>query len=180
MTTEQLMAMPADGIDRELIRGELREKPVTRRNRWHARTETRIAHLLESWLETQSEPRGQVLSGEAGCILRRNPDTSVGIDVVYISAETASRQSDESTMIDGPPVLAVEILSPSDKQEEINEKIDEYLATGVALVWIVDPHFQTVTVHRANSQPTLFSVDQQLSADPHLEGFNVRVQDIFR
>jgi hypothetical protein len=31
MTTEQLLAMPEDGMDRDLIRGELRERPMTRR-----------------------------------------------------------------------------------------------------------------------------------------------------
>ncbi len=39
MTTEELLALPEDGLDRELIRGQLREKPMTRRNRWHSRNE---------------------------------------------------------------------------------------------------------------------------------------------
>jgi hypothetical protein len=36
MTTAQLLALPDDGVERELIRGELRERPTTRRNRLHA------------------------------------------------------------------------------------------------------------------------------------------------
>lgn len=118
--------------------------------------------------------------GQAGCILRRDPDTTVGIDVAYASAETVARQSDETTMLDGPPVLAVEILSPSDKQEEIDEKVEEYLAAGVALVWVVNPRFRTVTVFRADAEPELFNVRQQLSAEPHLPGFCVAVNDIFK
>jgi len=179
MTTEELLAMPDDGVDRELIRGELREKPMTRRNRIHARTESRVSHFLNLWLDRQPEPRGEVLSGEAGCILRRDPDTTVGIDVAYASAETIARQSDETTMLDGAPVLAVEVLSPSDKQEEIDEKVEEYLAAGVALVWVVNPRFRTVTVFRADAEPELFNVRQELSADPHLPGFRVAVKDIF-
>ena len=31
MTAEELLALPDDGIDRELIRGELRENPMTTR-----------------------------------------------------------------------------------------------------------------------------------------------------
>ena len=88
---------------------------------------TRIAKFLDNWLDGQPEPRGEVLSGEAGCRLRRDPDTTVGIDVVYISAALAQRQSADTTLIDGVPVLVVEILSPSDTQEEIDEKIDGYL-----------------------------------------------------
>src|SRR4051812_20203428 len=89
MTTEELLALPQDGVERWLIRGHLRERPMTVRNRWHSRIMTRLAYLLECWLERQSQPRGSVLCGEAGCRLRRNPDTTVGIDVVYISADLA-------------------------------------------------------------------------------------------
>jgi hypothetical protein len=38
MTTEELLAIPEDGTDRWLIAGELRERPMTRRNRFHSRT----------------------------------------------------------------------------------------------------------------------------------------------
>jgi Uma2 family endonuclease len=179
MTTEQLLAMPEDGMDRDLIRGELRERPMTRRSRLHARTESRVAHLLNLWLDGQPEPRGEVLSGEAGCILRRDPDTAVGVDVAYVSPEMAARQSDKTTLLDGPPVLVAEILSPSDRQEEIDEKVEEYLAARVALVWVVNPRFRTVTVFRSDAEPELFNVRQELSAEPHLPGFRVAVRDLF-
>lgn len=179
MTTEEMLAMPDDGVDRELIRGELRERPMTRRSRLHARTEANVSHLVKSWLDGQPEPRGEVLSGEAGCILRRDPDSTVGIDVAYISPDMAASQSDQTTLLDGPPVLAVEVLSPSDKQEHIDEKVEEYLAANVALVWVVNPRFRTVTVFRGDADPELFNIRQELSAEPHLPGFRVPVKDIF-
>ena len=65
-TTEDMLAMPENGYDRDLIRGELREKPMTKQNKWHSSTEARIAHLLSRWLE-HNEPLGfRVASGEAG------------------------------------------------------------------------------------------------------------------
>ena len=87
MTTEELLAIPEDGTDRWLIAGELRERPMTKRNRFHSRTMARVTRFLDSWLDDQPEPRGQVLVGEAGVILGHDPDTTVGIDVTYISAE---------------------------------------------------------------------------------------------
>jgi Uma2 family endonuclease len=180
MTAEELLALPEDGVDRWLIRGQLREKPMTRRNRFHAKLEARIAQLLGEWLDAQPVPRGEVLSGEAGVTLRRNPDTSVGIDVVYISAQVAGAQSDQSSMIEGVPTLAVEVLSPSDSEEEINEKIMDYLSSGVALVWVVDPHFQTITVYEPARPPVLYNIQQTLSADPHLPGFRVPLARIFQ
>ena len=71
------------------------------------------------------------------------------------------------------------ILSPSDKHEEIVEKIELYLTTGVAMVWVVDPDLRTVAVHRPDTAPVLFNVLQELTAEPHLPGFRVPVAEFF-
>jgi Uma2 family endonuclease len=179
VTTEELLAMPENGMDRWLIRGELREKPMTYRNRTHSGIEAQITFLLKLWLSKQPKPRGSVHSGEAGCRLHRNPDSTVGIDVVYISAELAANSPTDTTIIDGVPILAVEILSPSDKEEEINEKVDEYLRAGVRQVWLVDPHLQTVQVLRSGAEPELFNKRQEMAGEPDLPGFRVKVAEIF-
>jgi len=189
MTTEQLLALPDDGVERWLIRGQLREKPamvgqsgekiMTIRNRWHSRIMARVTKFLDNWLDQQPAPRGSVLCGEAGVRLTRDPDSTVGVDVVYISAEVAARQPDDTTLIDGVPILAVEILSPTDILDGINEKIDQYLAVGVPLVWSVDPHRRTVTIYRPDQEPELVNVRQELSGEPHLSGFRVPVAELF-
>jgi Uma2 family endonuclease len=179
MTTEQLLAIPEDGIERELIRGQLRERTMTRRNRRHSRSTTNIGSVLKVWLLTQPVPRGEVLSGEAGFILTHNPDSTVGIDVAYISAATASANPENATLIDGVPVLAVEILSPSDTHEDITEKVMHYLEVGVLLVWVVDPAFKTVTVYQPGAEPVLFNAEQYLDGGKHLPGFRVLVADLF-
>jgi Uma2 family endonuclease len=152
---------------------------MTKRNRIHSRVMSRISQLIWNWLDQQPEPYGEVLCGEAGCRLRRDPDTSVGIDVVYIGPELAADPSADTTMIDGVPTLVVEILSPSDTNEETNEKIDEYLKAGVPLVWIVDPYQQTVVVYQPGAAPEMFNSHTELFADPHLPGFRVPVAKIF-
>jgi Uma2 family endonuclease len=183
MTIDDLLAMPDDGVERWLIRGELREKSreasLTKRNRFHSSVMSRIAAELVNWVRRQPEPRGDVLSGEAGVVLGRDPDTGVGVDVAYVDAATLSRQTDDSTLIVGAPTLVVEILSPSDMKEELDEKIDTYLEAGVRLIWIVDPHRRTVVVHRPDAEPELFNVKQEISAEPHLPGFRVPVLRFF-
>jgi Uma2 family endonuclease len=179
LSTEQLLAMPDDGKERWLICGELREKEMTRRNRGHSRVEGKIAYLLRKWMETQPEPRGEVLVGEAGVRLRRNPDTTVGVDVAYVSPQVADADPRDERFLDGVPVLTVEILSPSDKQDEINEKVKNYLENGVKLVWVVDPIFRTITVYRGDAEPELFNTNETIGGGPHLPGFQVAVKDVF-
>src|SRR5215218_6559530 len=105
LTTADLLAMPDDGVERWLIRGELREKPMTVRNRFHSETMAWVTTELGAWLRMQAEPRGRLLCGEAGVRLGGTPETAVGVDVVYVSAEVAARQSDRTTLIEGVPVL---------------------------------------------------------------------------
>jgi Uma2 family endonuclease len=179
MTTEELLALPQDGMTRWLINGELRERPMTVRNRTHSRVMTRVAKFLDNWVDTQSVPRGQVLTGDAGVRLSRNPDVTVGADVLYVSPDVLARQTAAISIIDGIPTLVVEILSPNTTIEDLNEKIDAYLAANVPVVWIVDPYRRTVVSYQPKTEPVLFTASQDLTAEPHLPGFRVAVAQLF-
>jgi len=179
MTTEQLEALPDDGIDRELINGRLRERRRIPRNYRHSRSQTRFVRHLENWRTAQPKSNGEVLSGGTGFVLRRDPDTTVGIDVAYISPETAAANDDSVGLINGVPILVIEILSPSDSQEDVLEKVQVYLDCGVALVWVAEPIFRAVTVYRPGAEPELFNAQQSLDGGSHLPGFRVKVADCF-
>jgi Uma2 family endonuclease len=179
MTTEELVNLPNNGMERWLVAGELRERPMTDCNRSHSRTMIRVGKFLDNWLDEQPAPRGQVLGGEAGVRLSRDPDTTVGVDVVYVSANVVVHQTQESTLIDGVPTLALEILSPNDTIDEIREKIAVYQSAGVALIWILNPHDRTVTVYRSGAEPDAFNALEELSGEPHLPGFRVPVARLF-
>src|SRR4051812_31283490 len=132
MTTEELFALPEEeGVERELICGELHEEPMSERNPRHSRITGNLGHLLKGWRDGQPAPRGEVLVGDASFRLRRAPDTTVGIDLAYVSAELWAATPDGARFVDGVPILAAEILSPSDKQQTITKKIWAYLAAGV-------------------------------------------------
>jgi Uma2 family endonuclease len=178
MTTEELLAMPENGMDRWLIDGELREKPMTVRNRFHSKVTATVTYFLERWRREQPAARGDVASGEAGFRLARNPDSTVGVDVAYAPPDVARLEIEGTTLYDGPPMLAVEILSPNDTHEEINEKVKKYLASGTKLVWIIDPEYPTVTVHEIGKPPVLFNRDQEVSGDPYLPGLRVPVGEL--
>jgi len=91
MTTEELLALPDDGVERWLINGELREKPMTVRHRFHSSVMVCVSTVLKNWRDQQPEPRGVVYCGEAGVRLHRNPDTTVGVDVTYVPPKCGDR-----------------------------------------------------------------------------------------
>jgi Uma2 family endonuclease len=60
------------------------------------------------------------------------------------------------------------------------ERVDEYLACGVPVVWVVSPLFHTVSIHRLNAKPVALDAGGTLRGDPELPGFACRVADFFR
>ena len=49
-----------------------------------------------------------------------------------------------------PPLVVVEILSAEDRMSRMQEKIADYLAFGVAHVWVIDPRTRTAWSHTAD------------------------------
>lgn len=164
-------------LERVLIRGQLREKPMTKRNRWHADATNMIGFFLTKWLE--SNPGfGRVFTGDIGCELPAI-GSSFGIDVALFSADRLHQQDPHSKFIVGPPILAVEVLSPSDTTEDILLKVQDYLDSDVKLVWVIEPWFRTVTVYRNDAGPEMYHGDECLKGEPFLPGLEVRVADVF-
>jgi Uma2 family endonuclease len=178
MSLEEFFALPDDGISRELIRGRVKERGLLYHNRFHSRVEARLARFLGNWLDERPEPRGEILSGEAGFRLRGTPDSLVGIDLAFASPDLLAATGEKQKIFDGPPVLAVEILSPSDTHEDVIEKLSLYHENGV-VVWIVDPDLRSVHVHRPGKEMETFTQSQELTTEPELPGFRVPVARIF-
>ena len=180
MTSDDLFAMrPNKKVDRWLFRGELRETKVTMREPSHSSTVANVSYFLSAWLKTLRGPRGKVYAGETYFRLRSNPDTNFGIDVALSTPQQAAETGKKASFVDGPPVLAAEVLAAYDKPIDIAEKIDEYLTSGVRAVWIIDPYAETVTVHRPNAEPVMCTRSQQLLGGKELPGFKCQVSELF-
>ena len=77
------------------------------------------------------------------------------------------------------PKLVIEVLSPTDQQTKTNKRISQYLALGVALVWLVDPVVRSVTVFRADRSHTVHDDTEELTGQDVLPDLQLRVADLF-
>ncbi len=188
ITAEELMAIPDDGIRRWIDRGELveegyenemsRENGVMLRHRDHAFTLAKLGYLLGVWSKAQCQPRGAVLGADAGITIPER-ETTIGVDVAYISAEVMRKQPKKPDCLIGIPTLVVEIVSPGDIQNRLLDRIQIILEVGVPLIWIVDTHDETVTIYRPGEKPTLVNASQDLDGGDVLPGFRVPVAQLF-
>ena len=176
MTAQELHVLPDNGLRLELVRGELREMAAAGAE--HGRIGIRAAVRLVGWVE----PRGlgeEVLNADTGFLIRRDPDTVRLPDVSFLRKERWDALERPEAFVDGPPDLAIEIVSPSDSPGEVQEKVLEWLAAGVRLLWVVRPRGRMATVHSPNRRARVLGVDDTLDGGDVLPGFSLPVRALF-
>jgi Uma2 family endonuclease len=175
MTAEDLWRMPADGQLRELVRGELREMAPAGFD--HGAICSTVARLLGN--HVFEHRLGVVVGAETGFVLARTPDVVRGADAAFVAAGRIPAAGRPVKFFEGPPDLAVEVVSPSDTVEAIDEKVDDYLAAATRLVWLVNPRRRTVTVYRPGENPVILRDTDTLHGQDVVPGFESVVARLF-
>lgn len=121
-----------------------------------------------------------MLSGEPGFVVARRPDTVRGADVAFVSYARLPRGAPEDGFSREPAELVIEVLSKDISWKEMEKKAAEYHAFGVDLVWVLDPQTLTLRSYPRGASPRLFRDTDEVSADPHVPAFTVRVSEFFR
>ena len=158
----------------ELIKGVFVEMPPPSYE--HARIELRLARLLAN--HVFDNDLGEVFVGEGGLLTQLDPDTVRGMDIAYMSHERFAQVTDK-TYLDVAPEWVIEILSPSNRWQDIQDKLDEYFAVGVNLVWIVQPKRKQVFVYQAPDDYVRFTAEDDVTGGNILPAFRISLQDIF-
>lgn len=175
MTAEDLLQLEDDEHRYDLIRGELiRMSPA---NAEHGGIALAIGGELRS--HVRANHLGMAFAAETGFILARNPDVVLAPDVAFVRSDRLPPRDQWSRFLELAPDLVVEVVSPSDRWTEINDKVMEYLRHGVALVWVVDPKRQQIVVYTADRGPRVVTIEDQLDGGDVLPEFRMAVAEIF-
>ncbi|MBI2921691.1 MAG: Uma2 family endonuclease [Planctomycetes bacterium] len=143
----------------------------------HSRVVMNVAGLLWRW--AKSRGTGQVLTGEAGVLVGRHPDTVRGVDALYISHKRLPRGDRPFGFLTRRPELIVEVLGQQDTWEKMENRLAEYHKFGVDLVWIAVPQTQTVCSYPRAGKPSLLHEEDELASPKLLPGFRCKVSEIF-
>jgi Uma2 family endonuclease len=157
----------------ELVRGFVVREP--RPAYGHGRLQVRVASLLDRFV--RSHNLGVILV-ETGFVLATEPPTVRGPDVSFIATERLPMDP-QVVFPAQPPDLAVEILSPSNTASDIHEKVLDYLAAGVRLIWVVDPRTRSVAVHSGEAPTTIAREGEFLDGRDVVPGLTLEVADLF-
>ena len=175
LTLEEYEQLPEqDGYRDELVRGRLvRDQLPGAEHGWL------VAKLFRE-IEAFVRERGLGLTViEAGFVLEEDPPTVRGPDVAFIAEEDLPLEGISRSFWRVPPTLAVEVVSPSNKAADIQEKVLNYLDAGARLVWVVDPRTGSVTAYRSRSDIRLLRGGDVLDGADVLPGFAYPIADLF-
>ena len=175
LTADDLAKQPDDGTRYELVKGVLRKMPPAGFE--HGICAAEIGSRLNVHVRTHQ--LGYVCCAETGFKIAQNPDTVRAPDAAFVSQVSIERQGIVRGYWEGAPDLAVEVISPGDTYAEVAEKVEEWLAAGCTMVWIINPRRETVEVYRSNEDFAILRGTDTLDGGDVVEGFQCLVQDIF-
>ena len=158
----------------ELVDGEIIEmvKPGGKHGMVAMRLGTKILNFAGD--------AGYVFAAETGFITKRGSDGRDRVrwlDIAYVDKDRLLEGVPDGH-ITVAPNLAVEILSPSNNEEDMREKVLELLALGAEVVWVVSLVTKTVLVY-TQDDVKLFREDDTLTGAPALPDFSIVVGAIF-
>ena len=77
------------------------------------------------------------------------------------------------------PDLAIEVLSPSESESELEGKLNDYRLSGTVLVWVVDPARRLVRVAERNAPQHILREGDGLDGGDAVPGFACSVVQVF-
>ncbi|GIK43363.1 MAG: restriction endonuclease [Chloroflexota bacterium] len=173
ITGEELLAMgdigPCELIDGRIV-------PMSPTGGEHAYIEFYLGSEISNFV--QPKKLGWVLGGEVGIYTRRQPDRVRGADVAFISKNRSPRRPTRG-FLEVAPELVVEIMSPDDRWQDVQQKLEEYFSIGVEWVWIVEPENRAIYVYRSGTEAQKFGEDDIIQGEGVLAGFSLSVANLF-
>jgi Uma2 family endonuclease len=177
LTAEEFARLPdpIDGSKQELVRGEVVTMPPP--GFLHGLVQLSIGSLLRAFARQSGLGRVTVESGQ---ITEEGPSSVRGPDVAYWSYERLPAEHVPVAYANAAADLIAEVVSPSNTRKQLAAKVREYFASGVRMVWVVDPEERSVNVYRGPGNGTILWEDATISGEDVLPGFSCPVAEFFQ
>jgi Uma2 family endonuclease len=175
-TDEAFMALPDDGHHYEIVNGELID--MGNSGALHGYVCSTLMILLGGYIRIQN--LGAMFDSSTAFKMKNGNKRSP--DISFFAKERLQGMTElPSGFLEGAPDLAVEVLSPGNTVEEIDEKITEYFENGTRLVWVISPTQHYILVYRSAQEPDrLLKSANSLDGEDVIPGFTLPVADLFQ
>jgi Uma2 family endonuclease len=149
-------------------------EPTGTRTGWH---NVNIATELTIW--NRQSGLGLVFDSNTGFTL---PNLAVrSPDVAFITKERWQQidPDDQVKFAHVCPDFVIELLSESDSEPALREKMKEWMDNGCRLAWMINPKKSETTIYNTNSKTESRLFHETLSGEDVLPGFELNLEAIF-
>ena len=175
LSAQELFALPNAEEKCELDKGEIHRMALAGGE--HGKLSARLARILDEYVETHD--LGVVCGAQAGFILRTGPDTFRAPDAAFVASAHLPPTGIPKGYWPFAPDLAVEVIAPEDRFEEMQAKVAKYFSAGTRLVWIVEPATRTIFVYQSIHKVQSLGEDEELSGGDVINGFSCPIKRMF-
>ena len=137
----------------------------------------RIAARLFQHVEAHN--LGTVYAAETGFQLAQDPDTVRALDVAFVSRQRLVAVEEVEGYWPGAPDVAVEVISPSDRYTDVEDKVVEWLEAGSRMVIVVNPRQRLVTVYHSRTDIVMLTEEDTLDGGEVVPGWQLPLKEVF-
>jgi Uma2 family endonuclease len=141
------------------------------------RREARLIQRLTQWADAADCP-GVVFSSNAGFTLPNGAMRAPDAAWIPRTRWDALTRSQRETFAPICPDFVVELRSPSDSVQELDDKLAEYVANGARLAWLLDSIEGRVSIHRPDAEPARIDRPTWIDGGSVLPGFRFDFREI--
>ena len=129
----------------------------------------KLTQQLANW--TDRDGRGIEFDSSAGFVLPNGATRSPDASWIELSRWNSLSTEQKSKFAPICPDFVVELKSPSDSLEILQEKMQEYIDNGASLGWLIDRSAKQVYIYIPDAEVKCLNNPSTLTGDPLLSGF---------
>lgn len=178
LTFDDFYALPHDfRKNYEFDNGNLVRREKTMASYGHQRYVFWLAVALDNYCEALDRSRHFVIT-EGDCrLVTTEPGRTKVPDVSFVED---LRDGPYPDFLQGAPDLAIEVKSGGAKEEAVIRKVEQYLANGGRVVWVVRPDERTLTIYRAGGAARVLTENDDVEDPDLLPGFRYPLRRLFQ
>lgn len=131
------------------------------------------------WLWNRQNSLGKAFDSSTGFRLPNGATRSPDVAWVRMERWQALTSAEKKKFLPLCPDFAIELVSETDDLEDVREKIQEYLANGLRLGWLINPKSRQVEIYRPKPEVEVLQSPTNLSGEDVLPGFVLNLHPIF-
>ena len=137
----------------------------------------RLGRFFDEWAE--KDGTGRVFGSSAGFVLPNGAMRSP--DVAWVSNErlTGVEKKHWKKFLPVCPDFVLELRSPTDRLRTLKEKMEEYIANGARLGWLIDPEAKEIHVYRPETSPEVLKDPRTMNGEVVLPKFSLDVRRVW-